>query len=111
MQEVDPRVSTDLKLLTNTILVAISLAVKTKKTVMVVRSPSGRLVKIISMMKTSISTISYSMTIRPYRKKVSASMAATVEIRMTTRSISYERGICLVLAEEFRLLILLKLVY
>jgi hypothetical protein len=51
MQEVDPRVSTDYKFLTNTPLLANLLAVKARVIMIVTRIPSGTLAKIMPMTK------------------------------------------------------------
>jgi hypothetical protein len=51
MQEVDPRVSTDYKFLTKTLLRAILCAAKAIHTVTVMRRPSGTLATIIPIIK------------------------------------------------------------
>jgi hypothetical protein len=54
MHEVDPKVSTDSRFLTNTYFPAILWAVKASDTVTVARSPSGTLATMIPIMKTKL---------------------------------------------------------
>lgn len=104
MQEVEPRVSTDSRFLTNTILPAILWAVSASDTVTVARRPSGTLATMIPIMKTRFVMIPYPYA-NPKKKNVTPRKMATAEMILINLWISIESGVSADSAEDARLAI------